>query len=126
MAGERERQADHDELLRLNERYVASFLSADVEWYRQHLADDFVCIESDGSVLDKAMFLASAAGGPDVASYRLAEVNVRIYGDTALVQAHGLFTRSDGTRGSSRYIDVYVRSHGKWKTVSAQITRSAT
>jgi hypothetical protein len=32
-------------------------MNADVEWYREHLADDFVVIESDGSVLNKAVLL---------------------------------------------------------------------
>jgi ketosteroid isomerase-like protein len=117
---------DRERLLKLNEDYNASYLSADVSWYRDHLADDFVCIESDGSVLDKPAFLADCAKGPDVASYKLAETTVRLYGDTALVQARAVFTRRDGSRGTSRYTDVWIRATAsQWKTVSAQITRSA-
>jgi hypothetical protein len=77
-------------------------------------------------VLDRAAFLRNAAQPPDVADYKLQEVGVRICGesrDVALVQATGLFTRADGSTGTSRYIDVYVRRTGEWKTVSAQITR---
>jgi Domain of unknown function (DUF4440) len=71
-------------LVRLNQEYVGAFMNADVDWYRQHLAEDFVCIESDGSVLDKAEFLTNTAKGPDVADYRLQNVDVRIYGSAAL------------------------------------------
>jgi hypothetical protein len=39
------------------------------------------------------------------------------------VQATGLFTRKDGSTGTSRYTDIYVRSGKDWKVVSAQITR---
>ena len=118
--------SDRDLLLQLNEQYIASYLKADVAWYREHLAEDFVCIESDGSVLDKKEFLVDYGKGPDVASYKLAETTVRIYGDTALVQARANFTRPDGSTGTSRYTDVWVRSGtGQWRTVSAQITRSA-
>ena len=113
------------ELQVLNEDYVTAYMSSDVEWYRQHLSDDFVCIESDGSILNKAGFLNSAAEGPDVAAYELKQVNVRIYGDVGLVQATGLFTRKDGSQGTSRYTDVYVNGGGGWKAVSAQITRSS-
>lgn len=117
---------DRERLLKLNEGYIASYLNADVNWYREHLAEDFVCIESDGSVLNKAAFLVDCAKGPDVASYNLAETTVRVYGDTALVQARAVFTRRDGSRGTSRYTDVWVRTTAnKWTTVSAQITRSA-
>ncbi len=118
------RMPDETQLKQLNEQYVEAFMKADVDWYQKHLADDFVCIESDGSKIDKAEFLRGTTKGPDVREYRLDEVHVRIYGDTALVQATGLFIRKDGTRGKSRYTDVYVRNGEGWKVVSAQITRT--
>jgi len=110
----------------LNEQYVAASLAGDVEWYRTHLADEFVCIESDGSVLDKAAFLQMTAQGSDLAEYHLDEVHVRFYGDVALVRATGSWKMKDGTPGLSRYVDVYVRIRGDWKAVSAQITRLQT
>lgn len=110
---------------RLNQEYVDAFMNADVEWYRKHLAEDFVVIESDGSVLNKTEFLTNAAKGPDVVDYKLQDVDVRIYGNAALVQATGVWTEQDGSRGMSRYTDVYVQSVAGWKTVSAQITRAS-
>lgn len=110
---------------RLNQEYVDAFMNADVEWYRKHLAEDFVVIESDGSVLNKTEFLTNAAKGPDVVDYKLQDVDVRIYGNAALVQATGVWTGQDGSRGMSRYTDVYVPSVAGWKTVSAQITRAS-
>ena len=80
------------------------------EWYRAILTDDFVCIDSDGSILLKKEFLDQAARGPDIASYKLEEVNVRFYGDVAVVQATGRFIRKDNSTGLSRYTDIYVRS----------------
>ena len=120
-------RSSRETLRRLNREYIDAYMETDVGWYRRHLARDFVCIESDGSVQTRARFLAEAARGPDVAAYRLAEVRVRFYGGggVALVQATGRFTRPDGRRGTSRYTDVYVRKNGDWKVVSAQITRTA-
>jgi ketosteroid isomerase-like protein len=115
---------DEARLSQLNERYIASYMEADVDWYREHLTDDFVCIDSDGSVLDKAQFLRKTAAGPDVAEYHLKQVRIRIYGDTALVHGTGLFNRRDGGTGTSRYTDVYVKVGRDWKAVSAQITRT--
>jgi ketosteroid isomerase-like protein len=112
-------------LERLNREYVNAFMNADVDWYRKHLAEQFVCIESDGSVLTKQEFLSNAANGPDVVDYNLESVDVSIYGEAALVRATGLWHRKDGTIGLSRYIDVWVKQNGDWKTVSAQITRTA-
>ena len=114
---------DQETIARLNREYIAAFLRSDVEWYRAHLVDDFVCIDSDGTVLDRKAFLEDAAKGPNVADYRLEDVRVRVRGDAALVHATGLFTRRDGTKGRSRYTDVWQKSGGGWKAVSAQITR---
>jgi len=112
-------------LERLNDAYVNAFRSADVEWYREHLAEDFVCIESDGSLLNKSQFLLNTAKGPDVDDYKLHDVDVRIYGSVALVQATGSWIGKDNAKGISRYTDVYVKVDGRWKTVSAQITRAS-
>lgn len=111
-------------LTRLNQEYIDAFMSADVKWFRENLADDFLCIESDGSVLGREEFLRDAARRPDVATYVLQDVRVRIRGNTALVHATGLFTRRDGGTGTSRYTDVYALVGGKWKAISAQVTRA--
>jgi hypothetical protein len=112
-------------LERLNQEYVDAFMNANVDWYRKHLAEQFICIESDGSVLTKQEFLSNAAKGPDVSDYNLESVDVSIYGEAALVRAAGSWHRKDGTIGLSRYVDVWVKQNGDWKTVSAQITRTA-
>jgi hypothetical protein len=113
------------ELRRLNEEYVRASLRSDVQWFEAHLARDFVCIESDGSVLFRDKFLRAATREPDLRDYTLDYVDVRFYGDVALVRASGSWTKKDGVRGVSRYTDVYVYTAGAWKVVSAQITRPA-
>src|SRR5262245_24354973 len=118
-------ELENDTLQRLNQEYINAFMSADVKWYDEHLADDFVCIESNGTVLDKGQFLINVRIGPDVVDYKLEKVNVRIYGIVALVQATGLFTRKDQSKGLSRYTDIYVQTDQGWKVVSAQITRTS-
>ena len=111
------------ELRRLNDEYVQASLSGNVQWFEAHLARDFVCIESDGSVLFRDKFLRMAARESDLREYTLDYVDVRFYGEVALVRASGCWTRKDGVRGVSRYTDVYVYTSGAWKVVSAQITR---
>lgn len=118
-------ESDKATLEQLNQQYIDAFMQANVKWYEDHLADDFVCIESDGSVLDKAQFLINTAKGRDVEEYKLDNVNVRIYRGVAIVQATGLWTRKDGSKGLSRYTDIYVKTGGDWKAVSAQITRAS-
>jgi uncharacterized protein DUF4440 len=119
------RSVDETTLERLNAEYIQAYLSSDTRWYDEHLADEFVCIEADGTVLDKTQFLKKTAEGPDVLDYKLVRVHVRIYGRVALVHGTGKFTRKDQLSGVSRYTDVYVQDADKWKAVSAQITRTS-
>jgi len=107
---------------RLNEEYISALLKCDVGWYSEHLAEDFVCITSEGAVRDKAQFLGDVAAGQNLNDYELDDVQVRFYGHAALVQAWGAFTRKDGGPGESRYTDVYVKTDHGWRVVSAQIT----
>jgi ketosteroid isomerase-like protein len=104
--GSEPKSSDELTIRDLNDKYVDAFLKSDVGWYRAMLADDFVCIDSDGSLLHKKEFLDQAARGPDVAYYKLQEVIVRFYGDVAVVQATGRFIRKDSSMGLSRYTDV--------------------
>ena len=112
-------------LLQLNEQYVQASMAGDVEWFRAHLAEDFVCIESDGSVLFRDGFLRAAALGSDLSEYRIDYVDVRFYGEVALVRASGSWVSKARVAGISRYTDVYVYEGAAWKVVSAQITRPA-
>jgi hypothetical protein len=50
-------QADRDALSARNSSYVASVRKGDVSWFREHLADDFMCTNPDACFLDKAGFL---------------------------------------------------------------------
>src|SRR5581483_2743173 len=115
--------AREQELRRLNEEYVRASSTGDVQWFDAHLARDFVCIESDGSVLFRDSFLRAAGRACDLVEYRLDYVDVRFYGAVALVRASGSWTNQDNVRGISRYTDVYVYTDSAWKVVSAQITR---
>lgn len=116
---------DQTTLEQLNTEFVRAFMSSDVNWYEEHLVDDFVGIESDGSILNKSQFLSKTAEGPEVTDYELQKVSVRIYGGVALVQATGLWTKEDQSSGLSHYIDVYIRTVAGWKAVSAQVTRAS-
>lgn len=114
--------SDHATLRALNDSYIRAFLTADVAWYDAHLTDDFVCILTNGTPISRADFLAATRRGPGVEEYTIDDVTIRIHGDAALVGALGTWRRKDGTTGKTRYVDVYVKTDGKWKVASAQLT----
>jgi ketosteroid isomerase-like protein len=97
-------------------------MHSDADWYDRHLTPDFACIVTSGAVVDRAAFLENAGKPHTTVKYDLSEVSIRVHGDAALVSALGTWERKDGTRGRTRYIDVWVRKDGEWKAVSAQLT----
>jgi len=105
----------------LNSHYIRAFVETDVDWYRDHLSSDFVCTLADGRRIDKAEFLARAAEGPGVRDVTYDEVDVRPFGDVALVQGVTHFDR-DGTPGSTRYTDVWQLRGGRWVAVAVHLT----
>ena len=109
-------------LHRLNAEYIRAFLESDVEWYRQHLSDDFVCSLADGRRIGKAEFLDKSEADPGVTGLTYDQIDVRPLGDVALVHGVTHWTR-DGEPGSTRYTDVWRWSGGHWLAVAAQLTR---
>ncbi len=92
-------------------------------------ADEYVQIDWDGRVLDKAATLARIRStNIQLQANTLDEISVRVYGDTALVT--GLATRKGHMDGKdistgNRYTRVYVRRDGRWQVVQFQQTRVA-
>lgn len=95
--------SDDKRVRRLNAPHIRAQLTSDGEWYQARLADDFVCIESDGRILDKGEFLHEMARGSDLLDFWLDEVDVRLYGGVALVGATGFSTAKKGMWGTSGY-----------------------
>jgi ketosteroid isomerase-like protein len=110
----------------LNEAYIQAFLASDSAWFAAYLSEDFMFTDGRGVVVDRAIYLRLDEAGTDVVDYQLDQVDVRMYGETAVVTALGIFRRRDGTPGKNRYTDVYVRIQNQWRAVSAQVTPVAT
>ena len=114
--------SDEAVIRELNAGYVRAFMKSDAAWSDRHLTPDFMCILTSGAVVDRSTFLENTKKPHTTILYDLSEVKIRIHGDVALVSALGTGERKDGTRGRTRYVDVWVRKDGSWKAVSAQLT----
>jgi len=115
--------SDLDTLLDLNRDYIRSVQTSDVGRFSEILADDFLCSNPDGSLIDRAAFLSQTARSVSVSNLEAHDVNVRIMGDFAIIHARTTYTRPDGGVGAGRYTDVWVRREGGWLAVSAHVTR---
>jgi ketosteroid isomerase-like protein len=114
---------DLDILLELNSDYISSVQNSDVRRFDEILADDFLCSNPDGSLVDRQAFLKQTAQPVAISGLEAFDVNVRLMGDVAIIHAQTRYTRPDGQPGRGRYTDVWARRGGRWLAVSAHVTR---
>jgi len=114
---------DLETLGELNRNYVKAAAQADVRWYADNLAEDYMATNPDGSFVDRAGFLARIAKFPGKSDFEAVDVNIRILGEVALIHSGFLDRRPDGTIGKGRYTDIWARREGRWLCVCAHFIR---
>jgi ketosteroid isomerase-like protein len=135
-------QSDHDALVALNRDYIDSVQNSDVKRFDEILSPEFYCSNPDGSLLDRAAFLAQTAKPVTIRNLTAEDVLIRIFssahdlvrepvptsrdhapGDFAIIHARTAYTLPDGRAGGGRYTDVWAKRGGQWLAVSAHVTR---
>jgi ketosteroid isomerase-like protein len=117
----------HDELIVLAAEWDRAMVENDVDAIGRYMADDWTIIGSDGSVGDKASFLALVHSGAlthDVMESH--EVRVRVYGDAAVVISRGVSGgryQGQSFRELERVSCVFVREDGRWTCVLTHLSR---
>ena len=114
---------DHETLIGLNRDYISSVQKGDVKRFDEILATDFRCSNPDGSLVDRAGFLAQTARPVTISGLRALDVEIRFFGDVAIIHARTSYTQADSRTGNGRYTDVWVRQDGSWRCISAHVTR---
>jgi ketosteroid isomerase-like protein len=116
--------ASEVEVLRdLNSQYIHSVVHSDVARFTEILADDFLCTNPDGSLIDKPQFLRQTAVPVSFTDFDVDDLRIRVLGDVAIVHGGTRFALKDGRRGRGQYTDVWEKRQGRWLAVSAHVTR---
>ena len=116
--------ASEVEVLRdLNSQYIRSVVHSDVARFTEILADDFLCTNPDGSVIDKPQFLTQTAVPVSFTDFDVDDLRIRVLGDVAIVHGRTRFALKDGRRGRGQYTDVWEKRQDRWLAVSAHVTR---
>jgi ketosteroid isomerase-like protein len=123
MTTETAARSDVATLEQLNRDYITAVQTSDVRRFDEILAEDFLCSNPDGSLVDRKAFLAQTARPVSISNLHAQDVVVRILGDVAIIHARTTYTLADGRAGSGRYTDVWARRDGRWLAVSAHVTR---
>ena len=99
--------------------FVKSVQGADVKRFDEILAKDFLFTNPDGSLYNRAEFLDLIGKGARISELREDQVNVRLFGDFAIIHARIQYRSKAGIERIGRYTDDWARRDGKWLCVSA-------
>lgn len=115
------------QILRIETEGREATLKNDLAANDRLLADDWININTDGSVTTKAKLLRLLkAGSFQILSIENDEVLVRVFGDAAVVTGRST-TKRAGDNGDTltrqvRFTRVYALNKGRWQVVSAHNT----
>lgn len=116
---------DQVEIIRLENKWLAALMSADVDGIREVLADDFLRPAPDsGHFVTKSQLLGfyrSHLSAKNPNTKHMEGLAVTVYDSTALARGTLVTTDPKGqTISKLLFTDVFVRRGGKWQAVSAQ------
>jgi len=116
-----------EEILRMEKDFGEAVIKNDADTVGQFLTDDWIIIDPDGGVIDKARFLdVIRSGALTHEQMDSDDFRIRIYGDTAvataLTRTKGKFMGQDFTT-QERATDVLVKRDAHWRIVFSQLTR---
>jgi hypothetical protein len=123
-------QADEvEQLRRLDKELSVATWTGDALWFEKNLDDDYVLITSKGTMYTKADVVSElATPGMKMDPFDAFELQVRIYGDSALINGRRLQHFIVGRAryaNDLRYTDVYVKRKGRWLLVSEHVSNMA-
>ena len=116
-----------EELLKLENEFAKAVTDNDADAVDGLLADDWIIVDPDGGIIDKARFLGVIKSG--ALSHEMmesADLRVRLYGNSAVVTGltttKGKFMGQDFT-SCERATDIFVKQNDRWQCVFTQLTR---
>ncbi len=121
-------QTDLSQLKAINAQFIKNFVTQDVAAHDKIIHKDFVCIQGNGSMVDRAVYLKNWATDFDNSGYETfnyTDEAIRIFGNIALVRSKTIYTKTVAgkkTEGYTIYTDTYLKENGQWQCVQVQIT----
>lgn len=115
------------EIRQIEARRFAAMIKSDEAVLNEILADDLTYTHSFGKTENKSQFIASLKTAAKYKEISPNEMNVRIYGNAAVVNGTTLIKVEANNQELSfkaKFLDVYARRNGKWQLVAWQSTKT--
>jgi ketosteroid isomerase-like protein len=115
-----------EELLNVEGEFAEAIVKNDLEGIGRVVADDWIVIDPNGEIVDRARFFEAIKSGALTHHMMESEdFRVRIYGDCAVVTAtartKGKFMGEEFST-QERATDVFVKREGQWQCVLTHLT----
>src|SRR3954471_22874152 len=101
-------EKDRQTLAALNAGFMLAVESSDVRWFQGNLAEDFLNTGPDGSLADRARFLAHVAQPAGISKLEARDVRIRLLGDVAVIHGRTTYAKATGAPGQGSYTDVWA------------------
>jgi ketosteroid isomerase-like protein len=124
-----ETQADDlAKLKAINAQFIKNFIKENTAAHSKIIHSDFVCIESNGNIVDRATYLKNwetdwRNSGYETFDYT--DEKIRIFGNIALVRSKTVYSKTinqQKVEGYTIYTDTYLKEDNQWKCIQVQIT----
>jgi hypothetical protein len=120
---------DAEVLQRLVKEITVATWTADPAWFETHLADDYALISPNGAIRSKRDVIRElATPGLKMEPYEPTEVQIRMYGDTAVVtgRMQQRFTLGRIRYANDlRYTDIWLKRKGRWFLITGHTSNVA-
>jgi len=122
----KEHQAEQT-LRQIENDTLEALVKSDINALHRIWADEYNFTAPNGTVVSKENYLALLqSGSVKYDSLKMEGLQVRIYGDTAVVSGSFIVKGRVGTHelnGTDRFLTVYVKRQGRWQQVASQAAR---
>lgn len=117
--------ADEQQLRKLEQDWAESYVKRDPAFAQKNTTDDFTFIGPEGNMMNKADYIKGVTGPTTFTQFKIDDLKIKMYGDTAVVLGQATITAKTGEKDESglyAFTDVFVRQKNEWKAASGQAT----
>ena len=119
-------RGDEQALIQIQHEWAEARLKGDTSYTRRLEAENCTVVWPDGTIVNKQEDLKSMTGDIVFTEFHIDDLQVRLYGDTAIVVGQGRIEahqkKQDLLGGPFVWTDTFVKLGGEWKVVGSQIT----
>jgi hypothetical protein len=120
---------DLDEIVRLNREITVATWTGDAVWFEENAAEDYILITPSGVPYTKRDVIREVSTpGLKMSPYEPVEVQIRLYGETAIVVGRIMQRFTIGRvryANDLRYTSIYAKRRGRWWLVGGHTSNIA-